>query len=250
METAWFRFYEELNDFMPPHRQKVAFRHCFNGRNSVKDMIESLGVPHTEIDLILVNSESVDFSYIVRDGDRVSVYPVFECFDISPLVRLRPRPLRVSRFILDVHLGRLARYLRLFGFDTYYRNDYDDAEIAEIASRERRILLTRDLGLLKRSQVTHGYFVRATNPHQQLAEVLDRMDLRRSLRPFKRCMRCNALLAPVAKEAIVERLEPDTRRYFDQFWMCAGCEQIYWKGSHYLRMRRLVDRLLEQSASV
>ena len=244
MGTAQFRFYEELNDFLPPDRKKIDFPYIFFGRNAIKDMIEALGVPHPEVELILVNGQSVDFSYIVRDGDRISVYPVFEAFDITPLLRLRPKPLRVSRFILDVHLGRLARYLRLFGFDTLYRNDYDDAELARLAGKQRRILLTRDRGLLKRSSVTHGYYVRETDPCRQLREVLARFDLYRSVRSFQRCTRCNGLLAPVAKERILDRLGPDTQRYFNQFWRCTGCQQIYWQGNHYERLQRLIEEVL------
>jgi hypothetical protein len=244
MGTAQFRFYEELNDFLPPDRKKIDFQYTFLGRNAIKDMIEALGVPHPEVDLILVNGQSVDFSYIVRDGDRISVYPVFEVFDITPLLRLRPKPLRISRFILDVHLGRLARYLRLFGFDTLYRNDYDDAELARLAGEQRRILLTRDRGLLKRNSITHGYYVRETNPRRQLREVLARFDLYRSVRSFQRCTRCNGLLAAVAKERILDRLGPDTQRYFDRFWRCDGCQQIYWQGSHYERLRHLIEDVL------
>lgn len=250
MSTAQFRFYEELNDFLPLHRRKVSFPHAFSGRNAIKDMIEALGVPHTEVDLILVNERSVDFSYIVQNGDRISVYPVFESFDITPLLRLRPKPLRVSRFILDVHLGRLARYLRLLGFDTLYRNDYDDAELAGMASRERRILLTRDRGLLKRSAITHGYYVRATNPRRQLQEVLARFDLYRAVRSFKRCTRCNGLLSSVAKDHIVDQLRPDTRRCFDRFWRCDDCRQIYWRGSHYQHMQHLIHDMLQPARTL
>ena len=244
MATAKFRFYEELNDFLPPARRKVSFEHAFLGRASIKDMIEALGVPHTEVELIFVNGCSVDFAYIVQDGDLVSVYPVFETFDIAPLVRVRAEPLRISRFVVDVHLGKLARYLRLLGFDTLYENDYADADIARLASQERRILLTRDRGLLKRRIVTHGYYVRATQPRLQLQEVLTRLDLYGSVRPFHRCARCNRLLVLVAKEVIRERLEPSTQRHFHQFWMCVGCGQIYWKGSHYERMQQWVQALV------
>ena len=146
--TAEFRFYEELNDFLPENRRKILFPFAFEGTPSVKDSIEALGVPHTEIDLILVNGISVDFGCLIRDGDRISVYPVFESIDITPLVRVHSQPLREPRFVLDMHLGRLARYLRMLGFDTLYRNDYADAELARISSQEYRILLTRDPGLL------------------------------------------------------------------------------------------------------
>ncbi len=237
------RFYEELNDFLPPARRKVRFIHEFQRRASIKDMIEALGVPHTEIDLILVNGQSVDFSHIVRDGDHISVYPMFEAFDIQPVVRVRPRPLRTSRFVLDVHLGKLARYLRLLGFDTLYRNDYADAELARLASEERRILLTRDRDLLKRAVVTHGYYVRATDPRRQVEEVMDRLDLYRAIQPCQRCTRCNGLLAAVPKLQVWERLPPETRCHVESFWECDACGQLYWEGSHMPRIRRFIENL-------
>lgn len=242
------RFYAELNDFLPPRRRQVAFEHVPNPWESVKHVVETLGVPHTEIDLILVNGESVDFSYRVRDGDRISVYPVFESVDISSLARVRPRPLRETRFVLDTHLGKLAGYLRMLGFDTLYRNDYHDAELAEISRRERRILLTRDVGVLKRSAVAHGYLIREDEPRQQLAEVVRRFDLTGSVETFRRCMRCNGTLQPVAKQAIQDRLLPKTRRYYDEFARCRGCERIYWKGSHYEDMQRRLGGLTSADA--
>ncbi len=246
MKHALFRFYAELNDFLPQARRQTSFAHTFEGRVSIKDMIESLGVPHTEVDLILVNGASVDFSYLVQDGDRISVYPVFEVLDITPMVRVRPRPLREPRFVLDTHLGKLAAYLRMVGFDTLYRNDYRDEKLALISSRERRILLTRDRGVLMRGIVTHGYCVRETNPRRQLVEVLRRFDLFGAVSPFTRCMRCNGLLEPAAKEDIIDRLPPKTREYYDEFRICTGCDQIYWKGSHYERMQQLIARILEE----
>lgn len=241
--TATFRFYEELNDFLPPARRRVRFMHAFRGRVSVKDMIESLGVPHTEVELILANGRCVRFSYIVRDGDDVSVYPVFEALDVTPLLRLRPRPLRVTRFVLDGHLGTLARYLRILGFDTLYRNDFDDAELARISHDEKRVLLTRDVGLLKRNLVTRGLFLRATDPRHQLVEVTSRLDLYRALRPFRRCVRCNAVVHPVPRSALQGRVEPAVLGRFRRFRQCSGCGQIYWPGSHYDRMLAMIDAL-------
>lgn len=237
------RFYEELNDFLPPGRRKVAFAHPLANGGSVKDLIESLGVPHTEVDLILVNGVSVDFGYRVRNGDRISVYPVFEALDISPLVHLRPAPLRVTRFVLDTHLGRLAAYLRLLGFDTLYRNDYDDPALARISVDEHRILLTRDHRLLMHKQITHGYYIRARQPHAQLLEILARFDLFDARRPFTRCLHCNGLVHPVAKAQIDQHLLPRTRTYYDEFWQCADCGKIYWKGSHYKRMQQMIEAL-------
>lgn len=238
---ASFRFYAELNDFLPPEKRFSAFDHEFFLPASVKDLIESLGVPHTEVDLIVVGGESVDFSYKVQDGDRITVYPVFESFDISAEVKVRPHPLRHTRFVLDAHLGQLARYLRLFGFDTLYRNDWSDVVLADISYGEKRVLLTRDLGVLKRRAVSHGYYVRETEPRRQLVEVLRRFDLLGKIEPFTRCMACNGGLEPVDKEAIADELEPGTRRYYDRFQRCTECGQIYWEGSHYEKLARFVE---------
>lgn len=243
LRQAEFRFYEELNDFLPPQRRKCSFHHGFAGTPSVKDTIEAIGVPHTEIDLILVDGASVGFDHRMRGGERVAVYPMFERFDVTPLLRLRPRPLRRPRFVLDVHLGKLARYLRLLGFDVLYRNDYDDPTIVAISVRERRIVLTRDLGLLKHGAVRHGYWLRATRPRQQLREVIRALDLARSIRAFTRCTLCNGRLKPVAKKAVQHRLAAGTREHFDEFYRCRGCAQIYWPGSHYESMRALVEEL-------
>ncbi|MGD8568657.1 MAG: Mut7-C RNAse domain-containing protein [Gammaproteobacteria bacterium] len=237
------RFYEELNDFLPLNRRKIAFTHTFDQPGSIKDLIESLGVPHTEIDLILANGQSVDFDYRISDGDHISVYPVFESLDISPVIKLRPQPLREPRFVLDTHLGRLAAYLRMLGFDTLYRNDYDDPTLADISANEKRILLTCDRQLLMRRQVTRGYYVRERQPQKQLLEIVDRFDLHNNLQPFTRCLHCNGPVQRVDKHAIENHLLPRTKEYYNQFWQCAHCHKIYWKGSHYRRMRQLIDRL-------
>ncbi len=240
---ARFRFYEELNDFLPAPWRRKNLEHTFNRRASIKDMIESLGVPHTEVELILVNGESVDFSHIVEDGDMISVYPVFESLDVRPLLKLRPEPLRRNCFVLDTHLGRLARYLRLLGFDSLYRNDFSDTELAQLSKEQHRILLTRDRLLLHRSIITHGCFVRATDPLHQTAEILERLDLYQDIHPWTRCCRCNGLLEPVAKQSILHRLEPKTRRYYTEFRMCTDCRQLYWKGSHFRKMSALIRYL-------
>jgi uncharacterized protein with PIN domain len=243
MARVQLRFYEELNDFLAPELRKVAFSHEFDRRTSVKDMIESFGVPHTEIDVILVNGNSVDFSYIVQDGDHISVYPVFESFDVTPLMRLHPAPLRTPAFVLDTNLGKLARYLRLLGFDCLYENDYDDDTVATLASNEQRTVLTRDRALLQRRIITRGYFVREVLPRCQVKEVLSRFDLYRLVRPFSRCTRCNGTLEAVDKQAISERLEPKTRKYYSTFSICTACGQIYWHGSHHERSQHLVEEL-------
>ena len=243
MARVQLRFYEELNDFLAPGLRKLAFSHAFDRRTSVKDMIESFGVPHTEVDIILVNGQSVDFSCIVQDGDRISVYPVFESLDVSPLVRLRPAPLRTPAFILDTNLGRLARYLRLLGFDCLYQNDFDDGTVASLSCEQQRCVLTRDRALLQRRIITRGYFVRAVRPRLQVKEVLSRFDLYRLVLPFSRCSRCNGELQAVDKQLIKDRLEPKTRQYFESFRICTRCKQIYGQGSHYARSLQLVAEL-------
>ncbi|MGM0651504.1 MAG: Mut7-C RNAse domain-containing protein, partial [Bacillota bacterium] len=205
---AVLRFYAELNDFLPPEKRQTAFSHNFFGQPSVKDMIESLGIPHTEVDLIIAGDRSVAFNYRVKDGDRISVFPMFEAVDISAVLKVRPEPLREPRFILDTHLGRLANYLRMLGFDTLYQNNYDDETLARISAEQRRILLTRDRGLLKRSVVTHGYLIRADDPREQVKEVLQRFDLLDVIKPFSRCMRCNAILESVDFDQVKEKLPP------------------------------------------
>ncbi|WP_455235076.1 Mut7-C RNAse domain-containing protein [Thiogranum longum] len=249
MATAYFRFYEELNDFLPPAKRKVEFAHTFKRRASIKDMIESFGVPHPEIDMILVNGRSVDFSYIVEDQDRISVYPVFECLDVSPLIRLRPEPLRNPRFVVDANLGRLARYLRLLGLDCLYRNDFTDDDVAQLSHQKHRIVLTRDRRLLHRKIITHGLFVRAVQPRDQVREILARLDLYRALKPFTRCSRCNATLENVEKAHIQHRLEPKTRLFYHEFLRCTDCGKIYWQGSHLSRAQRLVATLMEPPAA-
>ena len=247
MNSAEFRFYAELNDFLQPARRQVAFVHAFDGRPAIKDTIEALGVPHPEVELILVDGESVDFAHPLEDRARVSVYPIFESLDITPIVRVRPQPLRETRFVLDTHLGRLAAYLRMLGFDTLYRNDYRDSELAGISARERRVLLTRDRGLLRRSAVTRGYCVRHDHPREQLAEVVRRFDLVRSMRPFGRCMLCNDELKPVDPDAVRAGLPPRVRELHTDFRACRGCGRVYWKGSHYERMQELIRQTIEAS---
>ncbi len=230
------RFYEELNDFIPHQHRKRDIRHSLLTPTRARDLISSFGVPPTEVDLILVNGRSAGLEHPIRSGDRVSVYPVFESLDISPVTRLRHGPLRRARFILDVHLGKLARLLRMYGFDSLYRNDYKDPDIIRIAKEEQRIILTRDVGILKNKQVSRGYFVRSQQPREQVLEVLHRFDLREKVNPLSRCMACNGMITTVRKESIAHLLQPRTRECYDVFFRCEGCSRIYWEGSHYDRM--------------
>jgi uncharacterized protein with PIN domain len=246
VKRASFRFYAELNDFIPEVRRGRACDHAFTGTPAVKDVIEALGVPHTEVDLVLADGESVPFSWRLHDGARVSVYPVFESIDVAPVTRVRPAPLREPRFVLDGHLGRLARHLRMLGFDTRWRAEAGDEELASISAGEHRILLTRDRGLLKRSAVTHGYCVRAADPRLQLGEVVRRLDLSRSVVPFRRCIRCNGVIAPVPREEVADRVPPRVRERQADFRRCGSCGRVYWAGTHHARMERVIAGLLAE----
>jgi hypothetical protein len=248
--TAEFRFYEELNDFLPLEQRKRTSLYLFSGHPGIKDPIEVFGVPHTEVDLIVVNGQSVGFDYQLQAGDRVAVYPVFETLDITSLVKLREKPLRNPRFVLDVNLGKLAKRMRMLGFDSLYRNDYKDADVVNIAVNDQRIVLTRDRRLLYNRQIDHGYWVRAVDLEAQAAEVLRRFDLYGLIHPFTRCMVCNGVLAPVAKADIWDRLEPKTKLYYKDFHQCADCQRIYWQGTHMKNMLQRLTDLAHPAATV
>lgn len=240
------RFYAELNDFLAPSQRQQSIKYQFDTPPAVKDAIEALGVPHPEVDLILANGKSVGFAYLLKENDYVSVYPPFNSLDVIALSRVRPPPLDEHRFVLDVHLGQLARYLRMFGFDTLYHEKYLDPELAVISSEQQRILLTRDRGLLKRSIILYGYCLRATQPRQQLIEVLQRFNLPPTTSPFPRCIRCNGHLEQVSKAAITHKLPPQTAKWYDEYRQCQQCGQIYWKGSHYQRMEQFVSGVVAE----
>lgn len=240
MVTAHFRFYQQLNDFLPrPPRQRAFSCACARAATT-KHMIEALGVPHTEVELILVNGESSGFDRLLAEGDRVAVYPKFRSLDISPLRQLRERPLREPRFIADAHLGGLARHLRMAGFDTLFDPVLDDADLATVAGREDRVVLTRDRELLKRRDIIHGCYLRALKTDRQFIEIVQRLDLTGAARPFSRCLACNAPLTSVPKAAVVHRLPESVRRRIERFSTCPVCGGVFWEGTHWARMRALL----------
>lgn len=247
MVAATFRFYEELNDFLAPDRRGHEFACACARAATTKHMIEALGVPHTEVELVLVNGESVGFDRLLGDGDRVAVYPKFEALDIAPLLRVREQPMRVTRFIADAHLGGLARLLRMSGFDTLYDNHFRDDEVERISSAENRIVLTRDRELLKRRGITHGCYVHTVRSAEQLREIFTRLDLARSARPFTLCLHCNAPLHSIDKARVAAVLPPTVRAHYEHFSFCNVCERVFWEGSHWRRMRLMLDGLLESS---
>ncbi len=244
---ASIRFYAELNDHLPQEKRHVDVPIPVDGLRSVRDVLASLSVPDGEVDLVLANGVSVDLGYVVNEGDRISVYPVFESFDISRVARVREQPLREPRFILDCHLGRLAYYLRMFGFDTLYRPDFHDEELTVLSNGEQRTLLSRDRKLIEEGGVARGYRVRQTDPKLQVIEVLERFDLFSSVRPLQRCLRCNTFLVPVAKDLVLDRLPPMIRERYHEFQTCPACNRVYWKGSHFQRMVEFMTGILSGS---
>ena len=243
------RFYEELNGFLPLSRRKEPFDVDVSPGSTTKALIENLGVPHPCVDLVLVNGESVDFSRKLSAGDRVSVFPVFESLDLTGVSRVRAVPLREIRFEADVHLGRLARLLRMMGFDTAYDNRLDDARIVAAARREQRIVLSRDHGLMKRRAVTHGYLVRSQDPREQLREVVVRFDLRGQVRLFTRCLDCNGELARVTRTSVLDRLPASVAETCSEFSRCPRCSKVFWRGTHWETMKRLAAEVLGGPAS-
>lgn len=243
MVLATFRFYEELNDFLAPARRKRHVDYDCAREATVKNAVEALGVPHTEVELIIANGKSVDFSYRVREGDRIALYPVFEALDIRPLLKVRSEPMRRLRFVADAHLGGLARMLRMLGFDTLYSNAYQDEKVRAIAVRDARVVLTRDRDLLKCRDITHGCYVHALRPMEQWKEIVSRLQLERDARPFTLCLHCNERLQEIDKADVMDQLPPDVARHYQRFCTCPGCKRIYWEGSHWKRMRNWLDEL-------
>jgi uncharacterized protein with PIN domain len=240
--TVSLRFYAQLNDFLPYARRQRRFTHMLTAPASVKDTIEALGVPHPEVDLLIVNGEAADFARLLQDGDVVAVYPTFRSLDLAGIVRTGFPPPRPPRFALDAHLRKLASWLRLAGFDSVIVDD--DAVLARVGAEEERVVLTRDVALLKRAIIRSGYWVRDTDPERQLGEVVQRFDLAAEMSPFTRCMECNGLLRDVEASAVVDRLAACTREEFTEFKECSGCGRVYWQGSHYARLRELLGRVV------
>lgn len=241
--TACFRFYGELNDFLLSSRRKVTFSHTVKGHPAIKDTLEALGVPHTEIDCILVNGKSVVFSYQLKNGERVAVYPHGDKIRFKAIKHLKARPSRYPKFVIDSHLGKLARHLRLLGFDSIYEKIFPDARIVEVAERENRVILTRDIGLLKNRSVKQGCWLRSTDPAKQLKEVLKKYHLHARIKPFLRCLKCNGRITRIAKHKIIDQLPEKVKEYYKRFYLCRCCQKVYWQGSHYDKLLKLVNKV-------
>lgn len=236
MEYVTLTFHGKLNDFLPGHPPDEPIRYRFDKKIAVKHIIEVIGVPHPEVGKILVDGQPVDLLYAVMPDDNIQIFP--RTAEDNHIEGQQPA------FILDNHLGKLADYMRLLGLDTVYAWDWPDEQIARVAHDDQRILLTRDRGLLKRKIVRDGYCVRADDPAEQLAEVVEQFGLNDLVKPFQRCPRCNGTLKPVKKADIIDQLLPLTRKYYDEFSQCTSCGQIYWKGSHYNHMQTMLKPYL------
>lgn len=235
------RMYGDLADLAGGRRLTVSV----TGQRGVTDAIESVGIPHTEIGHLLLDGHPVDLGAVAGPGQRIAVYP------ITPLTAAAPPPLRPPvprpvRFVLDVHLGRLARRLRTLGLDADYDNDRDDPELAALTAATGRVLLTRDRGLLMRSEVVHGALVRSDVADDQALEVVRRFPL--ELAPFTRCVTCNGPLAEAPKHAVIDELPPRTKRDHDEFARCQRCGQVFWPGSHRDQLDPFVMRASSASA--
>jgi len=245
LTQAQFRFYGVLKRFLNPDFRVRTFTHTVKGHPSIKDTLEALGVPHTEINHILVDQRPVDFSYQLMGKEKIRVYPLGD-IPRQKVTCLNPMPPRPVRFVIDSHLGRLVRHLRMLGFDCLYKTVFPDREIIDLGGREQRVILTRDIGLLKNKRVHYGCFLYSTDPIKQVAQVLSRYRLACRLHPFTLCLECNGRIQPVAKHKILGHLPPMVREYYRRFYVCTSCKKIYWKGTHYDKMMKLVAKFKKQ----
>jgi len=241
---ARYRFYGSLNIFLRENKRYRCFVHRVKGRPAIKDTLESLGVVHPEIDSILANGKSVSFTYKVNDGDLICVYPLNFKLNKRKLKHLQPKIPNPAKFVIDSHVGKLARHMRLLGFDSVYKRNFPDAHIVQTAIKEKRIVLTRDIGLLKNKRVQHGYWLRTTDPQRQIIEVLKFFRIFSKIKPFKLCLECNGNIKRITKSRVLRKLPPKVKKYYSQFYVCKGCHKIYWKGSHYEVLLKLVNRIV------
>ena len=239
--TVRLHVYGDLDFFFGSRTRRGEVERHLSEKTSVKDVIESSGIPHPEVDLILVNGNPVDFGYTVTVDAEIELYP--PRIQSSNFTDKRLQATAITEFIADGHLGKLVRDLRLLGIDVAYDAAAEDRQLVEIASRNNRALLTRDRRLLMHAAVQHGYYLRSQNPLEQTIEVLRRFDLGFILSPFSRCLRCNALLEPAEKEKVIGQLEPLTKIYYDKFRRCTGCAQVYWSGSHFTKLQKRLEQI-------
>jgi len=239
------RFYEELNNYLNADiRKQDIFIETKEG-SSVGDIIGLFGVPCSVVDLILVNGQSSNFDYILQEKDHVSIYPVFERFNIESISMIKHSPLRKIKFLCDVHLGRLAKYLRMLGFDTFYKNAYDQNMLFKLLNEDKRILLSQDKKILLCKKIIRRYRIKQTGSGEQLREVISYFDLKNHIVPMSRCLECNGIVKAVPKEAVKHRIDRYTYDTNDEFTECTDCRKVFWKGSHYNSMMKQIRKIMD-----
>jgi len=240
---AFFYFFGSLNDFLPEEKKGQKFVYHFKGIASVKNLIEAIGVPHSEIRKITNNNRKKFFNYTVKDNDLIRIYPYN--YGINKFI-LSLSSVFINckiKFIIDVHLGKLGKYLKICGFDVLYNWKWDDNDIIKYANRDNRIILTHDAGLLKNKKVNKGYWTRSQNPDEQIVEVIDRYHLSGKIKPLKRCLHCNNLLVKTSKTEIKNKVPFMIFNKYRQFLCCHKCDNIYWKGPHYDSMKAFIKKI-------
>jgi len=247
MPKVVLRFYNKLNELLPEHRRNSDLEAEFKDKRSVKDMIESFGVPHTEVDIILANGKSVDFNYILRKEDQISVYPALEKPEIENPVHLCPVPPFKTRFIADIHLGDIVKYMRALGFDVYDDPGLSNRDIIERSQKEERIIITKSRKLLKFKEVVYGLLLCVGTTEVQVKDIITRLDISDRIKPFSRCLCCNNILINIPKEEIEDKIPPKTRSFCDQYAYCESCHRIYWEGTHVIKMRKVINRVLDKT---
>ncbi|MCU7549032.1 Mut7-C ubiquitin/RNAse domain-containing protein [Chitinophagaceae bacterium LB-8] len=240
--TTFFYFHKSLNDFLSVSKRNSWISYTFHGISSVKDAIEALGIPHPEVDIILVHNLSVDFTYRLKENDHIDVYPILPDHVFPENYSLSKKYIGLDQFVLDVHLGKLGKAMRVLGIDSLMENNFSDQKIAQIAASENRIVLTRDVGLLKHKVIKCGYWIRSQYWEEQLSEVVERFNLRNKMKPFTRCTVCNGIIEPVSKDVVIDQLPLVSKQLFTEFFQCTNCKRVYWKGSHYEHMEEWVKR--------
>ncbi|SPD74953.1 conserved hypothetical protein [uncultured Desulfobacterium sp.] len=245
MVSVTLSFFNELKDLITARRRNSRIELRFNDKRSVKDLIESVGVPHTEVDIILVNGKSVDFRYSIHDGDSICVYPVCETEEPSGAIHLAPISRLRGRFIADTNIHDIVRYMRALGLDVYFNPSLSPRGIIDISRQEDRIILTRSKSLLKHNDAVIGFLLRRGQVEAQIRDIINRFAIRKEIKPFSRCLNCNTLLAPVDKNVIEERIPNKTRAYCDKYAICPSCDKIYWEGSHVMEMKKVIEEILK-----
>ncbi len=221
-------FAPELRFFLAPRRRDTVLHARADSTSTLAHLVQSHGVPMTEVGTLLLDGIPVEPGTIPAPGQRI---------DITPVTYPQATPLPL-RFLLDVHLGTLARRLRLLGLDTAYDNDRDDPSLFQQANSERRVLLTRDRGLLSRAGLRAGAHIRHMRPDDQLREVLERFVP--DLAPWTRCPACNGVLVGTDKQRVAAELQAGTRAAFDAFARCSACDRVYWPGAHHSHLAEIV----------